>query len=232
MIFKKWLAAVVAGAAAGLVVLSLPSSAHAQSGPAIDKTQMTDAMHVYFDGERGAGPLFLGAGVAAGGIGTLLVTRDDALARGAAYPVFGIGLIQAVVGASLLLSTRSRVAKLDQQLATDPAAFKKDESKRISGVNTSFVALMIVESVLIAGGTATAVVASQKECCRTLQGIGLGLAAQAAVTLSLDLFAMARARDYAESLDRFDPGSSSTKGARGQAPGPMSFGAISFGGRF
>jgi hypothetical protein len=93
---------------------------------------------------------------------------------------------------------------------------------------------MVLESVLIVGGATTAVVAAQKNCCRTLQGVGLGLAAQSAVTLMLDLFALARARDYADSLRRFEPPASAAPSPGGAAPmsrGP-SIGPISFGGRF
>jgi hypothetical protein len=210
--------------------LAVAPGARAQDPAPIDKARMTEGMHAYFHGEKWEGPVFFGAGLAAGGVGALLVTRSDELARGAAYPLFGIGLVQLIVGAVVFLRTDAQVARLDQQLAKDPAAFKKEESARIKGVNTQFIALAIIESVLIAGGTATAIVAAQKDCCRTLQGIGLGLAGQGAVTLALDLFAAARAREYTDNLRRFDTASPAAM-SLGQ-PAPMSFGPISIGVRF
>jgi hypothetical protein len=214
--------------------LALAQPAAAQSEPTIDRARMAADMRTYFGGEKGAGPLFFGAGLTGVGGGTLMALKGSDIVQGVGFPLIGIGLVQGIVGATLLLRTDEQVAELDAQLATDPAAFKRDESKRIDGVKTSLYALMILESVLIMGGAATAVVAAQKNCCRTLQGVGLGLAAQSAVTLMLDLFALARAREYADSLRRFEPPASAAPSPGGAAPmsrGP-NIGPISFGGRF
>jgi hypothetical protein len=218
-------AAAAVALAAGLAVTT---PAEAQSEPGI--ARMTADMHTYFDGEKHAGPVFFGAGLLGVGAGTGMVIRGGDIVRGAGFPLIGIGLVQSIVGATLLLRTDTQVARLDAQLAKDPAAFKRDESKRIDGVNKSLYLLMVLESALIVGGATTAVVASQKDCCKTLQGVGLGLAAQSAVTLMLDLFALARAREYADSLRRFDPPPASARAPGGSAP--MSLGPISFGGRF
>lgn len=205
--------------------LTLGPGARAQAQTPIDQAQMTEGMHAYFHGEKWEGPVFFGAGLAAEAVGAVLLTRRDEIARGAAYPLFGLGLAQLIVGAVVFLRTDAQVARLDRQLATDKGAFKKDESARIKGVNTEFIALAIIESALIAGGALTAIVAAQKECCRTLQGIGLGLAGEGAVMLGLDLFAAKRALDYADNLQRFDAGSPS---ARSPAqPAPLGFGPIS-----
>lgn len=125
----------------------------------------------------------------------------------------------------MFFRTDAQVARLDRQLATDPHAFKKDESARIKGVNTEFIVLAIIESALIAGGALTAIVAAQKECCRTLQGIGLGLAGEGAVMIGLDLLAAKRALDYTDNLQRFDAGTPSARSPRQPAPpglGPIS----------
>lgn len=166
---------------------------------------MADDMHAYFRGEKRAGPFFFGAGLASAGAGALLVTRDDELARGAAYPLFALGLVEMIVGAAVYLRTDAQVARLDTQLKTDPAAFKAAEAERMRKVNNQFVLLMVTEAVFIAGGTAMASVAAQKDCCRAVQGVGLGLAAGGATLLTLDLFAFARGRLYEGSLRRFNP---------------------------
>jgi hypothetical protein len=205
--------------------LTAAPGARAQAQTPIDKARMTEDMHAYFHGEKWEGPLFFGAGLAAGGVGAGLLTRGDELARGAAYPLFGIGLVQLIVGAVVFLKTDAQVARLDRQLATDSDGFKKAEGARIKGVNTEFIVLAIIESALIAGGSLTAIVAAQNECCRTLQGIGLGLAGQGAVTLALDLFAAKRALDYTDSLRRFDAGSPAALSPR--QPAPLGLGPIS-----
>lgn len=223
--------AAVLAAVAGLAVAQ---PAQAQSEPAVSRAQMAVDMHTYFGGEKGAGPLFFGTGLLGVGAGTGMVLRGGDIVQGAGFPLIGIGLVQSIVGASLILGTNKKVASLDAQLAKDPAGFKRDESKRMEGVNASLFALLVVESVLIVGGATTAVVAAQKNCCRTVQGVGLGVAAQSAVTLMLDLFALARAREYADSLRRFEPSAGGAPSPGGPAPmslGP-SFGPISFGGRF
>jgi hypothetical protein len=195
---------------------------------------MAAEMHTYFGGEKGAGTLVFSAGLAGMAGGTVMALRGGDITQGAGFPLIGIGVVQGIVGATLLLRTDKQVASLDAQLAKDPAAFKRDESKRMDGVTTTLFALMLVESALIVGGATTAVVAAQKDCCRTLQGVGLGLAAQSAVTLMIDLFAFARAREYADRVRRFEPSAGPAPSPGGSAPmsrGP-SFGPISFGGQF
>ncbi len=210
--------------------LTLARPAGAQSEPSLNKTQMGEAMHTYFRGEKQQAPFFIGAGLAGMGAGTVMVLKGGDITRGAGFPMIGFGLIHAIVGGAFLLGTDKRVATLDAALAKDPAAWKRDEIKRMAGVNTTLVALMIVESALIVGGTTTAVVGARSECCRMLQGVGLGLAAEGAVTLLLDIFESARARDYADALQRSDPslGASPSKGGTAS----MSFGPLSFSGRF
>jgi len=220
----------VAGLLSLAAAVTVAPPALAEGAPSIDKAQMAEAMHTYFHGEKWEGPVFFGVGLAAGGVGAVLLTRSDDIAKGAAYPVLGIGLVQLIVGAVVFLRTDAQVARLDRQLSTDEAAFKKDESARIAGVNTEFIALAIIESALIAFGAVTAIVAAQKGCCRTLEGVGLGLSGQGAAMLVLDLFAAARARRYTDGLQRFDAGSPAAPLPGG--PAPMSFGPISFGFRF
>jgi hypothetical protein len=222
-------AAVALLAAAG--VATAAGDARAQGPVPIDAAHMKTDMHAYFHGEKWAGPFFFGTGVAAASIGAVLLTRSDPVARGAAYPVIGLGIVQALVGAVVFFRSDAQAAKLDAKLASDPAAFKRDETARMLKVKNQFVVLGIVESVFMLGGTVTAAVAARKECCRTLQGVGLGFAAQGAATLMLDLFAAARARDYLQSLDRFDPGAA----APAPPPGgraPLAFGPITFSGTF
>jgi hypothetical protein len=218
-------AALLCAAAATLAPVP---GALAQEAAPTGKGRMADDMRAYFRGEKLEGPFFFGAGAAAVGTGAFLVTRDDEIARGAAFPLFGLGLVQMIVGAVVFLRTDAQVARLERQLQADPAAFKAEESKRIRGVNTQFVALMIVEAALMLGGAGMAAVAAKNDCCRTVQGVGLGIAGESASLLLLDLFAAARARDYADNLARFDPGASSAP----PRPAPLGIGPGALGLRF
>jgi hypothetical protein len=219
-----------AGAALVCALSAVATEASAQGPVPIDAAHMREDMHSYFRGEKIQAPFFFGTGVAAGAIGAVLLTRDDPMARGAAYPLIGIGLLQAIVGAGLFFRTDGQVAKLDEQLTTNPAGFKTDEAKRMLRIKNQFIAIMVLESVFILGGTVTASMAARRECCRTLQGVSLGFIAQGAATLMLDLIATARSRDYLQSLQSFDPALAPAPPPGGRAP--MSFGPITFGGTF
>ena len=158
-------------------------------------------LRLYFDGEERGGWWFLGAGVTGLGAGTALWLEGEGTARGTAYPLAAFGLIQAAVGAVLLVRTDAQVAGLEARLALDPEALRRDELARIRKVNRTFDILMVSELVLVAAGTATFFLA-RRDDHDTLAGVGLGIAVEAAVTFGLDWFAAARADVYTDALTR------------------------------
>jgi len=60
------------------------------------------AMHEYFAGEKSSGFLWGGVGLAALGGGAVLATRKAEVAKGMAYPIVAIGVIQTIVGGATL----------------------------------------------------------------------------------------------------------------------------------
>ena len=220
---KAWRWVTILGALAGLAGAR---PAEAQSEEKLDRARMSEQMHAYFHGEKREAPFFLGAGLVGMGAGAVMVSRDSEAVRGAAFPLLGIGLIQAIIGGVLLLNTDRRVRRLDEQMAKAPAALKREEAQRLVGVKTSFIGLMLAEAVMLVGGVTMAAVASSKECCRTLQGIGFGLAVEGWLSFVLDRFAYTRALEYAHALDRFEPKSSASFVPRESTPprvGPLPF---------
>jgi len=183
--------------AAALVV---PASAWAD----IDGTEMTRRMERYFTGEKEEGWVFAGVGLAGLGTGALLLTRDDDVARGASIPILAVGAIETLIGVVLLVRTDGQIRERRARIASEPAPFRTEELARIEGVNTSFRVLFWTELAMVVGGTTTAIVAGLNDA-PTWQGIGIGLAAQAAIALVLDLFAAARATRYTRALRDFDP---------------------------
>jgi hypothetical protein len=169
---------------------------------ALDAPAMTEAMHSYFHGEKWEGPFFAGAGVLAGGAGAFLLAQPSDLARGAAWPLLGVGLIQLAAGAVVFFRTDAQVAALDRLLLEDPARYRNDETSRIGRVNTTFRVLIATEIAIAAGGLAAAG-AGRVMGSDVVVGIGLGLLAQGLAMLVLDAVAMERADRYTEALDAF-----------------------------
>ena len=170
---------------------------------------MRREMREYFQGEKAEGVPFVGAGLASFAVGGVLFSRRTAMARGAAWPVVLIGVIETVAGIVVYSRTDAQVARLDAQLSNDAPGFKRAETTRMERVNTEFDILSWAELGLVVGGlgmTTYGVLAEQD----TLTGIGVGIAAQAAVMLMLDLFARERASRYTDALDRFRVGWTST----------------------
>jgi len=179
--------------------LSAPAPASAQV------EEMRDDMHGYFDGETSEGWVFLGVGaLALGGATYGIGLSDDPHLEGAGWPVGVVGLIQAAAGIVLLARTPGQVADLDVQLDDDPAGYRAGELARMEGVNDQFDLLAVIEVGLIVGGAGLATWGFLDDE-PTLAGIGVGLAAQAAIMLVLDLIAAARADRYTESLRAFEP---------------------------
>jgi len=196
--------------ASGLLLSTLalaPTRAHAQSLDPEQRTMQTRMEH-YFEGEKTEGYVFLGLGLAAAGSSVFLYTREDRVARGAAYPIAAVSLIQIAAGAVLLVRTDGQVADLETQIAKDPAGYRRDETRRMDAVSREFTWLTWGEIALIAAGAGlgTYGALAKKD---TLEGVGIGLAAQSAVMLTLDLFASARAERYRDDLARFHPTTSS-----------------------
>ena len=189
---------------AALVVVPAPATAQYRFDAGPDT--MRAGLRAYFDGEARGGLWFAGAGVAgvaAGGV--LLAQEDSERAMGAGYPVLIAGALQLTVGAMLSLRTADQVAALEAQLAADAPAFAETELRRVRGVVRTFGLLEAIEVTLIGVGGAM-VLAGELDGRPIVAGIGAGLAAQAAVTLVLDIFADRRAATYLEDLQRFRAG--------------------------
>jgi hypothetical protein len=192
------------------------TDALAQQRPA--DVEMRLAMHDYFAGEYREGWAFLGVGLAAGGAGATLLALGTDLTIGTAIPVIAIGVIQLAAGIVLLARTGGQVRDLDLELTRDENAYRDAELPRIRRVNTEFDILMIVEIGLTVAGAVTFGVGIGTET-DIATGIGLGTMIQSLAMLVLDLFAGARADDYTEALEAFEPSTGATDAA---AQRPMS----------
>jgi hypothetical protein len=178
---------------------ALPSSPQVSEGAARMVSQMED----YLDAERTESKLFVGMGVATiGGGAAALAASDRDFLRGASLPLMGVGLIQLVVGGSVWWRTEAQKAELRSLILSDPARYVAEETARMKVVNDNFVIYRWTEISLLGAGLATAGVgrAVDKDF---VTGLGVGLAFQSAVMLTLDYFAERRGGEYADQVAAF-----------------------------
>ncbi len=184
------------------LALSLARPAVAQP---IDQAGMERATDDYFSQEKTLGLAGMIAGVASlGGAAVLYTQRDDERLEGAMYPLAGFGLLELAAGGVIFFRTPGQLSDLKSDLKRDPAAFRKDELKRMKAVNDQFDILTIVWIVGIAAGIGVSTYGFIDDSERAL-GIGAGVALQSALILTGDLIAASNARDYADALERFQP---------------------------
>jgi hypothetical protein len=201
--------------AAALVAASLFGSAEASAqvpplspaqAPPVrgERYRMTLSMEDYFEGERAAGYVFLGAGVLSLGTSAFLFTRGDEMSRGAAFPVAAFGAIDAAVGLVLLVRTSAHIAQRRRSIANDPTSFQRAERARMAGVLRQFTWLEGFEIAFAVTGLGLATY-GELDRKPLVTGIGAGLTVQSLVLLGLDFLADRRAARYVDALRDFNP---------------------------
>jgi hypothetical protein len=180
-------------AAIVLLIMCVPSLASADAATA------REAMHEYFDGEIRGGYLLMGMGAAGLLAGGLLYKQGSSTARGASYPLLGIGVLHVAAGIFVSVSSSNRVEKFDAEIDKDHVAWSVAETKRMEGVSTQFAALKVAELVIAAGGLTMAGIGWRTDRPR-LKGAGLAIAAEMVLTFGFDIFAARRAHEYRDKL--------------------------------
>lgn len=172
-------------------------------GAAPSSALMVSQMESYLDAERAESKLFVGMGVLsiAGGAAALGASERDFL-KGASFPLMGVGLIQLVVGGTVWWRTEEQKAQLRALILSEPSRYVSEESARMKQVNDNFVIYRWTEISLLGAGLATAGAghALDKDF---VTGLGVGLAFQSAVMLTLDYFAEKRGNEYASQVAGF-----------------------------
>lgn len=182
-----------------LVLLVLPSLAHADPDPVRTKAAMED----YFAGEKTGGLTLVGMGVGGLVAGGLLFRSSNLTAKGMSYPLLTVGLLHVAAGVFVYTASNKRIDDFGAKIENDPQAFVTDERKRMAGVSTQFTVLKIVEVVLIAGGLAMAGIGHKTDRPR-LKGAGLAIALEIGLTLGFDFVAARRAHGYRAELAAID----------------------------
>ena len=148
----------------------------------------------YFEAERFGALLFLLAGALA--IALALMLRRGNL-RGMALPLIAVALVQLGVGFTVWQRSTAQAAASMQQWHETPAAFQRVESARMRTVIADLQRYRSLELGLLALGMVMVVLLRNRAFWFAF---GLGLVLQAALLLTMDHFAQARARAYFEAL--------------------------------
>jgi len=154
----------------------------------------------YFSTERAESVVFLFCAAAAAAASAGLVALRSPF-RAMAWPLLAVGLVQLVVGGTILLRTPGQRARLLRQLHASPAAYRSEETARMVRVQRSFVLYKRIEIGLLALGLA---LASIDAYGRTLYAIGMGLILEAGLMLALDLRAERRGARYLQTVKSLD----------------------------
>jgi hypothetical protein len=154
-------------------------------------------LHQYFSAERQAGLFALLLGVASIAAAIYLWSARSPF-QAAAWPLVAFGLIEAGVGAALVMRTPSQVQALDAGFTTTAQATATAERQRMTRVNQTFRLIMAGEVALIMLGTGLAFFLRTRNT--TWAAIGMALLLHAAVLLVFDIVAEHRAHAYSRWL--------------------------------
>lgn len=146
----------------------------------------------YFTAEKQESVLFMVVGLVAIAVSAWLWIRGGPY-RGMLYPLAAIAAIQLVVGSTVYFRTVSQVAALSALYESDPVVYKAEETKRMEAVVKNFVIYRYIEITLLVAGILLMLGLRHNELWHA---VGIGLAVQSALMLTLDYFAEKRAGEY------------------------------------
>jgi hypothetical protein len=158
---------------------------------------MINPISNYFSAEKQESVIFITVGLMAIGLSIWLWMNGHRL-KSMAYPLVVIALMQLVVGVTIYLRTDTQTATLIAQLQEEPARLKIEESRRMQKVMKNFSIYKAIEMMLLLLGLGLIAFFQRFDLAA---GIGTGLVLQAALTLTLDIFAEIRGSIYLSALD-------------------------------
>lgn len=155
-------------------------------------------MLAYFAAEKRESLLFLAVGVVALAAAGLL-WRSASVYRAMIAPLALVGVIQVVVGASVLVRTDDQVGRLSATLRQAPARLRAEERVRMQRVMANFKVYKTIEVVVLVAGLLLSLGFAHG---RTWHAVGIGCLLQGGLMLLLDLFAEGRGLEYLAALAR------------------------------
>ena len=153
---------------------------------------MMNDMSSYFVAEKQESVIFFVVGLMAIGLSLWLWMNGHRL-KSMAYPLVVIALMQIAVASTIYLRTDSQLSTLSAQFQANAATLKAAETARMETVMKNFSIYKTIEMLLLIMGVGMIAFFQRHDVAA---GIGVGLVLQAAVTLTLDIFAEARGAAY------------------------------------
>ena len=157
---------------------------------------MEQAMRDYFAAAKRRGAVFLLAGLVSTAAAVILWRKATSF-RGMVPPLAAIGLLQVVVGATVLVRTPGRRTRLSGLLAADPARCRREEQDRMRRARTLFGVSRALELMVLTAGLTLVLLFPRHH---PAYAAGLACFLQGSVMLVLDRLAERRADDYAAAL--------------------------------
>lgn len=159
---------------------------------------MLEHIDTYFNAESRESWVFIAMGIIAIAFAAYTLWRfGDLIFKGMAIPLILIGLIQLVVGGSILLRTEKQVADWKTLYQRDVGAFKQAEIPRMEKVMRDFRNYKILEVAFIVIGLLLVLLVAGEPFW---VGIGLGMLVQGALMLPADIFAEKRGSIYLQQV--------------------------------
>lgn len=158
----------------------------------------------YFLAEKSESLVFMIIGIVAiTGAAFLYLVMKTNFHKGMALPFILIAFIQITVGYTVYKRSDEDRKRNTYAYDLNPADLKNREIPRMEKVNRNFMIYRWVEIALIVAGLILVFLYRQQNEKTFWYGLGMGLAIQAAVMLSADYFAEARAKKYLKGLVEF-----------------------------
>jgi hypothetical protein len=123
--------------------------------------------------------------------------KDDALLRGAAWPLALVALIQMGVGMSIFFRSPQDMARVENFVKVEPNRLQAEEIPRMEKVMQQFTVIKYIELALFALAIGCVFFMKEHPFWR---GVGIGLTVQSVLMLCADYFAEARGHVYLAAL--------------------------------
>ncbi len=165
--------------------------------------QMQQEITSYFLAEKYESVIFVSIGALALATSAWLWLSSANFAatfKAMSYPLVAVGLIQIVVGGSVLLRSDIQIATFTKQVVSAPETYKADEMRRMETVNKNFTLYKWVEIALLLCGIIITFAVSRNSAW---YAAAIGLILQSSLMLVADLFAEHRAYHYVDCINRF-----------------------------
>ena len=163
-------------------------------------------IYKYFTDEKHESLLFLFIGIAAFILSVVFffyIKTSPSFFKGAAIPLFLIGIIQIVLGFNVYTKADKQKSDLAYIAGTDPQFVKNSELPRMEKVMKNFVIYRYTEIVMAIIGLGLFFYFRNFASGEYWKGLGMTLAIQAILMLGADYSATQRAKIYFRGLNRF-----------------------------